>query len=415
MGQLLMGASRIRLAFGAAVLLVTSAAHGAAWELDLDLRAVTSDATASVLDGGYGPVRFSEHQSGLQLGRLRLALDTPLGQVWRLHLDASAWGNNTYPNPIGVTEVYLQFRPYPRDDLRLRVKAGAFYAPLSLENRADGWASPYTLSYSALNSWIAEELRTIGAEATVDWLGTRRGLPFDIDAVAGVFGWNEVAGGALANGGFILDDRQTGAFGRVGELENQNGTYVDPFREIDGHAGYYGGMDIQFPGRLLITALHYDNRADPTSSDTVSHVFAWHTTFNGAGMRVEYGPGWTLIGQWMAGRTEIAPNAHTLAWPFNARYVLLSRRFGSHNMLSVRYDRFEVESRNTEFDGQKSGHAWTAAYVFDSGKGWTATLEYLRVTSSSYVESDDLDSPGPLTDTQLQLAIRYALGSAGRY
>jgi hypothetical protein len=402
----------IRLALGALVMLASSGAQGAFWELDLDIRGVTSDAGTPVLEGGYDPVRFSERRSGLRLGRLRLALDAPLGEVWKLHLDASAWGD-AYRNPVGLTEAYLQFRPYPRNDLRLRVKAGAFYAPISLENRTGGWASPYTVTYSALNSWIAEELRTLGVEARVDWLGTRRGLPFDVDVVGGVFGWNELAGAALVDGGFILDDRQTPVFDRVGRLESVSGGYIEPFRELDGRAGYYGGMELRFPGRVLITALHYDNRADPTSSDSVSRVFAWHTAFNSAGARIEYGPGWTLIAQWLAGRTEIAPPASALEWPFDARYALLSRRLGSRHMLSVRYDRYEVESRNAEADGAQSGHAWTAAYVFDSGRSWTATLEWLRVTGSSYSQSEELGRPGPLTDTQVQLAIRYALASAG--
>src|SRR6185437_8530020 len=115
----------------ASALLGATVARGADWELDLDLRAVSSDADTSVLDGGYSPTRFSQRQSGLQLGRLRLALDTPLGEVWRLHLDASAWGN-VYKSPVGVTEAYLQFRPYPRDTLRMQMKAGAFVAPISL-------------------------------------------------------------------------------------------------------------------------------------------------------------------------------------------------------------------------------------------------------------------------------------------
>jgi hypothetical protein len=402
----------IRLALAATVLLATSTAHAASWELDLDIRAVTSDATTSVLDGGYGPMRFSEHQSGLRLGRLRLALDLPLAEVWKLHLDASSWGN-VYRDTIGITEAYLQFRPYPRNDLRLRIKAGAFYAPISLENRTGGWASPYTLSYSALDSWIAEELRTIGLEARVDWLGTRLGLPFDIDAVTGVFGWNEIAGAALADGGFILDDRQTPIFDRVGKLESSSGGYLEPFREIDGRAGYYGGMELHFPGRVLLTGLHYDNRANPSASDALSRVFAWNTTFNSAGARIEYGQGWTLIAQWLGGETGIAPHGAVLEWPFNARYLLLSKRFASHHMLSVRYDRFEVASRNAEADGEQSGHAWTAAYIFDSGRSWTMALEWLRVTSHSYDQSEDIGYPGPITDTQVQLAIRYALGSTG--
>ncbi|HEX3845173.1 MAG TPA: hypothetical protein VHV80_12465 [Steroidobacteraceae bacterium] len=387
-----------------------ASANAASWELDLDLRAVTSDASTSVLDDGYSPTRFSEGQSGLQLGRLRLALNAPLGEVWTLHLDASAWGN-AYKSPIGLTEAYLQFRPYPRNTFRIRMKAGAFYAPISLENGAAGWSSPYTLSFSALNSWLAEELRTLGLETKVDWLGTRTGLPFDVGAVAGVFGWNEVAGAALADGGFILDDRQTPLFDSVGKLEGPTGARVEPFRQIDGHAGYYGGMDLQYPGRLLITALRYDNRADPSASDAASHVFAWRTSFNSAGARMEYGAGWTVIAQWLAGETEIAPGGRTLDWPFNARYVLLSRRIASRHALSIRYDRFAVESRNAEADGQQSGHAWTAAYLFDPGKGWRVTLEWLRVTSSSYSGSEDLALPGPVTDTQVQLSIRYALGS----
>ena len=412
-----MRARTTSLPVAAAALLVASGlvtagtARAVNWELDLDLRAVTSDASASVLDGGYGPVRFGQGQSGLRLGRLRLALDAPLGEVWSLHLDASAWGN-AYESPVGLTEAYLQFRPYPRNAFRVRVKAGAFYAPISLENGAGGWSSPYTISYSALNSWLAEELRTLGLETKVDWLGTRSGLPFDVGAVAGAYGWNEIAGAALADGGFMLDDRQTPVFDSVGRLESPTGARIEPFRQIDGRVGYYGGVDLQSPGRLVVTALRYDNRADPSAADTVSHVLAWHTSFNTAGARMEFGAGWTAIAQWLAGQTEIAPGGHTLKWPFNARYVLLSKRFTSRQAVSIRYDRFAVDSRNAEADGEQSGHAWTAAYVFDPGKSWRLTLEWLRVTSSSYSWTEDEDLPGPVTDNQVQLSIRYALGSA---
>lgn len=406
-----MRAIALRLALAASALLAATAVRAANWELDLDLRAVASDADRSVLDGGYSPTRFSERQSGVQLGRLRLALDAPLGEVWRLHLDASAWGN-AYKSPVGLTEAYLQFRPYPRDNLRVRMKAGAFYAPVSLENGAPGWASPYTISFSALNSWLAEELRTMGLETKVDWLGTRSGLPFDVGAVAGVYGWDEVAGAALADGGFIFDDRQTPLFDRVGKLESPTGARIQPFREIDGRAGYYAGMDLNLPGRLLITALHYDNLADPAAADTVSHVLAWHTTFNSAGARWEANTGWTVIAQWLDGRTVVAPGGHTLEWPFNAGYALVSKRISLRQTLSVRYDHFEVDSRNAEPDGAQNGHAWTAAYRFDAGRSWTVTVEWLRVTSNSYSWSEDTDRPGPVTDNQAQLSIRYGLGSA---
>ena len=45
------------------------------------------------------------------------------------------------------------------------MKTGAFFPTISLENDDLGWTSPYTLTPSAINSWIGDELRTIGSEA----------------------------------------------------------------------------------------------------------------------------------------------------------------------------------------------------------------------------------------------------------
>jgi len=112
------------------------------------------------------------------LGRARFAFPS----LWE------RYGHCTWMHPPGPLRQdsrrldggVLQYRPYPRAGYRLRVKAGAFHAPVSLENRAPGWDSPYTLSYSALNSWLGEELRTIGLEAQLDWLGTRTGHGFDL-------------------------------------------------------------------------------------------------------------------------------------------------------------------------------------------------------------------------------------------
>ena len=67
-----------------------------------------------------------------------------------------------------------------------------------------------------------------------------------------------------------------------------------------------------------------------------------------------------------------------------------------------------------EGDGAQSGHAWTAAYVFNADAHWRITLEWLQVISSSY-NRDDLGGPPLLSETQVQLAVRYALGSRAGY
>jgi hypothetical protein len=395
-----------------ALLLITATARATDWEVSLDTRLVNSDANRPFMEGGLGTVRFGRNDSGLQLGRARFALTQQLGELWSAHLDVSAWDNQDR-SPVGATEAYLQLRPYPRAGYRFRLKAGAFFPPVSLENRAPGWESPYGLSYSAIDSWLAVEVRTIGMEAQLEWLGSRSGHLFDLGLTGGVFGWNEGAGVVLANDGFSLTDRQTPVFGRVGQVGVAPLSGAEPFLQLDNHAGVYAGLEARYLDRVVLRVLRYDNRADPTQVDNVSNAIAWDTRFTSAGVRLEGDSGWTVIAQWLDGRTSIGPAGIQLSWPFRAEYALLSRRLGRHTF-SARYDRFQVESSNLEQGGGwQDGHAWTAAYTFNASAHWRFTLEWLRVVSSSY-NRQELGGPLLATETQLQLAIRYALGSTIR-
>jgi hypothetical protein len=406
MGRVLMKVAGLTL--GWLALAACAAAHATDWDLDLDVRLLTSDGHRSFLDGGLGSLRFGEDKSGVQLGRARLALTHPIGEVLTLRLDASAWDDDD-KNPIDLTEAYLEYRPYPRAGLRARVKAGAFYAPISLENRAAGWESPYTISSSALNTWIAEELRTIGLETQIEWLGTRTGHNFDVELTAAVFGWNDPAGGVVASHGFGLHDRQTTLFGRVGPRGVPPLYGRELFHEIDGRAGIYAGIEARYLDRVVLRALHYDNRGDPAAYDPGLMDFAWKTRFDSAGLRLEGSSGWTAILQWLAGETYIDPG-WTIEWPFDARFALLSKRAGSH-MLSVRYDDFSVSSNLPSGDGVQNGHAWTAAYVFEHDPHWRFTLEWLRVSSRASTRPIYLSEQSLATETQVQLAVRYAMGS----
>lgn len=388
--------------------LAAGAAHATDWEIDLDARLVDSDGRQSFLEGGLGAFRFAEHDCGLQLGRARFALMQSFGQVLKLHLDASSWGD-VDNNPIDLTEAYLEYRPYPRGGVRTRVKAGAFYAPISLENRAAGWESPYTLSSSAINTWIGEELRTIGLEAQVDWLGTRTGHLFDVGLTAGLYGWNDPLGGLVASHGFALHDRQTTLFGRFGERGVPPVFGRELFHEIDGRAGGYVGIEARYLDRLVLRVLHYDNNGDPAAFDAELQDFAWETRFDSAGLRFESARGWTAIAQWLDGKTYIYPGFE-IEWPFKARFALLSKRFGRQT-LSARYDDFNVSSNLAAREGEQAGHAFTAAYVLERGPHWRFTLEWLRVTSRNWSRPIYLGEPTLATETKLELAARYAIGS----
>ncbi len=397
------------LALGAPVARPADWIQPPGWEVDLDARLVSSDGRRSFVNGGLGTLRYDNTQSGLRLGRARFALSEGLGEVWSLRLDASAWGDNDR-HRVDLTEAYLQFRPYPFAGYRFRLKAGAFHAPISLENRTAGWESPYTLSYSAINTWLGEELRTLGVEGQLDWLGTHTGHGFDLAMTGGVFGWNDPAGVVVATRGFALGDRQTTLFGRVGSSESFPLQAVELFHEIDGHAGYYAGVEARYFDRVVIRALRYDNRANPAAFDNAIQRFAWDTRFNSVGVRAESAAGWTAIFQWLDGQTYVEPHGVELGWPFRARFALVSRQLGRHR-LSIRYDSFAVDSEVPDGGGAQRGYAWTAAYVFETDVHWRFTLEWLRVKSDTANRALDLGEPRVVAETQVQLGVRYALGS----
>ncbi len=62
-----------------------------------------------------------------------------------------------------------------------------------------------------------------------------------------------------------------------GMLFEDNVPYIAPCREIDSRAGYYVNGEWCFAQQLLIRAMHYDNRADPTADE--DGQYAWTTKF----------------------------------------------------------------------------------------------------------------------------------------
>jgi hypothetical protein len=399
----------LRTGVSALLALMTSPKTAATtWDLSLDVRGVDSNGRNTFLDGGLGKLRYDEDDSGLQLGRLRAAITQPLGDLFSAHAEVSSWGDND-KNPLDFTEAFVEYRPYPRAGFRSRVKLGAFYPPMSLENRAQGWETPYTITPSAIGSWIGEEIRTVGLEGQVDWLGTRTGHAFDLQATGAIFGWNDPAGVMLAKHGFAFHDRQSTLFGRVG----QRGATATPdrelFHEIDHRPGFYAGAQARYLDRAVLNVLHYDNRADSTAYSASIDDFAWETTFDAAALRVETAGEWTAIVQWLSGETYVAPGRFTVEWEFASRSALLSKAIGKH-LLAVRYDDFEVESGELQQPDGEDGDAWTVAYSFDTRNSWRFMLEWLHVRSDVEARPALLSEPALATETKVELSVRYSIG-----
>lgn len=389
--------------------LLAPIARASDWEIAIDLRAVSSDGRESFLDNGQGKLRFDGDHEGIQLGRIRAAWSQPLGEVFHAHAEASVWDGDD-KNPIDLTEAYVEYRPYPRAGFKPRVRLGAFYPPQSLESRAVGWETPYTITPSAISTWIGEEFRTIGVEGQVDWLGTRMGHDFDLQFTGALFGWNDPAGTMMATHGWALHDRQTGLFGRVGAPQaNTDRAKKELFAEIDDRAGFYVGAQARYLDRAVLNLLHYDNRADPRAYDPSLRDFAWLTKFDTAGLRVETGSGWTVLVQALVGDTYIAPGGVWLEWEYDSQAALVAKRVGSH-MLAVRYDQFAVEFEGDETaPGNEDGDAWTMAYSWDRGGPWRFALEWMRVKSDVAARLAWLGENPLATETKFEVSARYLL------
>jgi len=369
----------------------------------IDLRLVHSDGATSYLEGGPGLLRFDSSDDGLHLGRAFVALKARVTDIASVHAVIDTYGDHDR-NPVDLSELWLELKPYPASALRWRGRIGAFYMPVSLENRGPGWSSVYALTPSAINTWFGEEFRTIGAEVEARWLGAPSGYLGDLALVAAAYGWNDPAGVLIADRGFALSDRPSTLFGGLGRPP------MTFYHEIDRRPGYYAGLSWRAYDRVELRALRYDNRADPGAS-TLSGNYAWLTRFSTAGVRFEPTARWTFITQYVDGSTWIGPDSAgdlQFRMTYHSAFALTSFERGP-DRLTARYDGFGTHQSQGFYGpppADQSGHAWTLAWTHELGDDWQLAAEWLRVTSN-FPPRLAYGGPPGLVESQYQIAVRY--------
>jgi hypothetical protein len=404
-GRLLTLTTLLALASG-----VEARAGSQQFDLSLDVRAVAvRTGQQSYLHGGGGSLRFDEQHQGLQLGSLRLGYRGDISDTVRLSADAYAYADNN-GKPMDLTELNLAWRPFPVSPSRHELRVGAFYAPISLEHRMSGWRTPYSLTPSAINSWVGEELRTIGASYSYDWLGQQQGKAFNLGLTGALFGYNDPAGVLLALRGWALHDRQTTLFGSLGRGDTGIiGTRRLVYPDIDHRPGYYAGASANYRGTLELRALHYDNRGDPTATAPQIQDGAWKTVFDSFGARYTPSDSWTFLWQRLSGHTAIGADFPPNRWQFQAGYLLASWLHGAQRV-SGRIDAFSMHQTVSDygFYNENQGHAAMLAWSYAFNSRLTLTAEALRV-QSELASRAWIAAPLAAVERQLQLALRLEL------
>jgi len=383
----------------------------------IDFRAIATPSTQSAEDRGLGKSRFGAEQQGdaRVIGRMAEAALVVMPRItWDLTGVIVLTAAPEQRTAFDVQQAFLHYKPAPTGPWSAEARLGAFFPEISLENTGLAWTSPYTITPSAINTWVGQELRTVGGEVTV----IRRSGDWKIAGTVGAFGYNDPTGTLLAWRGWSLSDRTTGLADRMplptiriirptGALFRQ-APYDAPFHEIDGKVGFYGDIHITIAARSSLSIMYYDNRADDRAF--AAGQWAWDTSFWSAGLQTKVGNDIDLLVQAMTGRTTVVtlPVSALVDTRFHAAYALASKAWGDQRA-TLRVDWFQTEDRDVfPDDNREHGYAITLAYIFRPYPKQRLSLEFLYVDSRR-PERQYQGLPIRAREGQFQVSYRFFL------
>ncbi len=383
-----------------------------------DVRLVAADGEKSWLDEGFGKLRYG--------GETKLDLAQAAVQ-WRPRLTDTLSANIVVQDipdieHPGIEEAYLKWRPLPTVTpmgvYHFTFRAGQMFPPVSMEHDGTGWTPSRTLTPSAINSWIGEEVLVEGLEASVI---TQAG-DHVLGATVGVFSKDDTAGTLLAWRGWALDDVSSNQnselplpsgpqgyaalFGAYQSYESR------PYDEVDHRLGYYVRADWRPPAAVAFNLEYYNNQGNP--SDVRNGQWSWATQFWNLGAQYRLSDRDVLLSQYLSGGTKtgwmVDDGYRAVDVDFSSAYLLLSHDLGQGAKLSGRVDWFEAsgETYQTIDNNSDKGYALTLAWLRPLTAHLDFALEGVQVWSTHPARVTEMLDPRQ-AQTQLQMALKLHL------
>lgn len=330
-------------------------------------RGIYVESQPSWLDGGFGRFDVSKntHQEEAHLG-----IDWTPAEWVTVHAHGLARKRG------GMVEASVDLR---KGDFRLR--AGQFFLPTSRENTDRLWSSPYTISFSALNSWIGEEVRPIGTELQWQHLTSTSVITF----AGGAFRGNDTMGALLGWRGWSIGNHlavtnEVLPLPPLPFFPNQRDGSKPIGRDLDGRSGWTARMRVSLPERAMVQLAHLDNRGD---RKLYRGEYSWQTQFNVLSGEIDGQHGTTLASEYGWGSTGMGSAPHAFVdLDFYAADVLLSQTFG-RNRVSARIDVFGTTDRDHSFAevNSESGRAWTFAWFYNVRPPLRLGVEFANIAA----------------------------------
>ncbi len=424
---------RDALATSIACVVLAAGAPAAASELDVEgfvvLRGTGVRSQPSWREGAFGRVTLgaesSEDEDAYATAKLHLALDwqpSPFFGAF-IHLAGRAEPGEIDGREIGIVEAVLHAAAPLGRSGALNFQLGHFFLPTSRENVEVAWSSPYTLTLSALNTWIGEEMRLTGLAAE-----------YQLDAGqnqwrlgAAAFGGNDSNGALLAWRGWALGDRLS-VFGEVvplpplssladdGVFYRQRDDGTKPFGDdLDDRAGWAGYLRWHRRDRALIQVTRYDNRGDRR---LYRGEYAWRTEVDLIGVELRPHHSLTFAGEALSGSTGMGfvPPRKVQA-DFETAYLLASWQRHAFRA-TLRYDLFEVfdvdgaaaDDGAGADDNDEDGDAWTFAVFYEPRQDLRLGLELSHAAADRPAAAAHGFDPDTGADS-VKLELRWYFGS----
>lgn len=380
-----------------------------------DVRFVAVDGEKSWVRGGFGKLRSGgggdDLDVGPQIGNVSLVWEPQF--TWSLSATVVGSLQGGERTEAGLSEAYLSFRPMRGTKVAISARAGLMWPPVSLEHEGADWHVRDSITPSAINSWIGEEVRPVAVEGTISAdLGDHK-----LRVVAAVMAGNDTSATLLAFRGWALHDRTTLAFRRqpLPPLEEEYRDYQAPFTHplLDVHEGfahrpgYYAKLSWLPPVPVRIELFRYDNRADP--EDVNSDLeWGWRTRFNQLAAVADLGAGVELRTQAVTGHTLMGFVEGDRRWidaRFRSAYAMLTKPFGPFGV-AARVEAFTVRNRGGMWDSEYDDAGWSAMVA--GKREWryfTGLIELLHVSSRRH-DREDVGLKPRQDQTQLQAALR---------
>ena len=355
-------------------------------------------------EGDYRGYAIPEEADLIWTPRFTNSLSASVSGAWQRHQE----------HPVDLFEAFVSFLPEQKGPVGFSARAGIMWPEISLEHTTGGaWSTVNTLTPSALNAWVGEEVKVLGLEGTV-----RTSIGDNVVALTGsVFGFDDTAGTLLSFRGWALHNEKATVFGHfplpplnsfITQLQQDE---TRSFIEIDHRPGFYGRLEWRPPSPFGVALFYYDNRGDPQAFKP-SGQWGWRTRFWNLGVNADVGAKTRVLAQAMTGSTIMGFKTNGKRWVhtrFKSAYVSVTQTLTDRAAVTGRIEGFRTHEMGSRMSPLESEHGWatTVALRYNVNDKVTGFAEAMNLRSRRGVRVNlGLDPFQPQTVFQLGVRLR---------